>query len=204
MNAYDIRPLTADLWPAFEALFGKSGACAGCWCMYWRLERGAWGTRASARNPRNKKAFRKLVETGPAPGLLAFDADDAVGWVTLGPREDFPALDRSRFNARVDDESVWSMPCFYIKPSHRGRGVMTTLIDAAGKYARSNRAKLLEAYPIEPGKRLSNGTVFTGVASAFQRAGYQTVARPGARHRIVRKDVSAKKSVAAKKSKTSR
>ena len=29
-----IRPLTPALWPAREDLFGKSGACNGCWCMY--------------------------------------------------------------------------------------------------------------------------------------------------------------------------
>jgi hypothetical protein len=27
-----IRPLTPDRWPAFEALFGRSGASNGCWC----------------------------------------------------------------------------------------------------------------------------------------------------------------------------
>jgi hypothetical protein len=32
-----VRPLTPDLWPALEDLFGKSGASNGCWCMYWRL-----------------------------------------------------------------------------------------------------------------------------------------------------------------------
>jgi hypothetical protein len=30
-------PLTADRWGDFEALVGPSGACAGCWCMWWRL-----------------------------------------------------------------------------------------------------------------------------------------------------------------------
>ena len=32
-----IRPLTADLWPALEDLFGENGAVSGCWCMYWRI-----------------------------------------------------------------------------------------------------------------------------------------------------------------------
>lgn len=32
-----IRPLTPELWPALEDLFGKHGACNGCWCMYWRI-----------------------------------------------------------------------------------------------------------------------------------------------------------------------
>jgi hypothetical protein len=32
-----IRPLTPDLWPAFGDLFGDSGVCSRCWCMYWRI-----------------------------------------------------------------------------------------------------------------------------------------------------------------------
>ena len=32
------RPLTPDLWPAFEDLFGENGAVGG-WCMYWRIGR---------------------------------------------------------------------------------------------------------------------------------------------------------------------
>ena len=35
-----IRELSPELWPAFEALFGEKGACAGCWCMFWRTEKG--------------------------------------------------------------------------------------------------------------------------------------------------------------------
>ena len=34
---FTIHPLTPDLWPALEDLFGKRGACNGCWCMYWLL-----------------------------------------------------------------------------------------------------------------------------------------------------------------------
>jgi hypothetical protein len=29
-----VRPLTTDLWPALEDLFGENGAVGGCWCMY--------------------------------------------------------------------------------------------------------------------------------------------------------------------------
>ena len=72
-----IRPLTPDLWAAFVDLFGDKGACNGCWCMYWRV--GA----AYRKRPReeNKAAFRKIVNQGPPPGLIAFDGDVAVGLV---------------------------------------------------------------------------------------------------------------------------
>jgi hypothetical protein len=71
-----IRPLTPDLWPALEDLFGKPGARNGCWRMNWRLG----PAYREQGNQANKRAFRKVVEDGPPPGLLAFDGDLAVGW----------------------------------------------------------------------------------------------------------------------------
>ena len=65
-----IRPLTPEMWPALDDLFGKAGACNRCWCMYGRI--GA----AYRKRPReeSRRDFRKVVETGPPRGLLAFDA----------------------------------------------------------------------------------------------------------------------------------
>jgi len=34
-----VTPATAERWPDLEALFGSSGASAGCWYMFWRLDR---------------------------------------------------------------------------------------------------------------------------------------------------------------------
>lgn len=34
------HPLTAEAWSDFEELFGRRGACGGCWCMWWRFARG--------------------------------------------------------------------------------------------------------------------------------------------------------------------
>jgi GNAT superfamily N-acetyltransferase len=30
--------LAPHYWPHVEALFGKTGACGGCWCQAWRIE----------------------------------------------------------------------------------------------------------------------------------------------------------------------
>lgn len=66
-----VLPLTPDLWPALEDLFGERGACNGCWCMYWRI-----GAQYRKR-PRdlNKADFHKIVMEGPPPGLLAFEGE---------------------------------------------------------------------------------------------------------------------------------
>jgi hypothetical protein len=81
-----IQPLTPELWPALEDLFGEHGAVNGCWCMYWRI-----GNDYRKRPPEaNKAAFCELVKCGPTPGLLALDGDLAVGWCQLTPREALP------------------------------------------------------------------------------------------------------------------
>ena len=87
--ALTVRPLTPELWPALEDLFGSAGASNGCWCMYWRIG-AAYRERPRARN---KAALRALARRGPPPGLLAFDGDLAVGWCQLTPRTDLPWLD---------------------------------------------------------------------------------------------------------------
>jgi GNAT superfamily N-acetyltransferase len=166
-----IHPLTPDLWPALEDLFGKNGACSGCWCMYWRI--GA----AYRKRPRekNKAAFREVVRRGPPPGLLAFDGDLAVGWCQLTPRDALPWLDRAWRLERVDDVPVWSISCFYVRKGYRRRGVTAALIAAALNAAKRAKAPALEAYPLDANKTPSASG--TGFASTFERAGFKTVAR---------------------------
>ena len=178
-----IRPLTPDLWLAFEDLFGKNGACYGCWCMYGRIG------SAYRRRPRkeNKARFREIVERGPPPGLLAFHEDLAVGWCQVTPRDSVPWLDRLWRLARVDDLPVWSLSCFYIRIGYRRKGVCTALIAAALEAAREGRAPALEAYPFDA--EVSPSASGTGYASTFARAGFEIVARRAPARPIMRYDL---------------
>ena len=180
-----IRPLTPDLWPALEDLFGKNGACNGCWCMYWRIG------SAYRKRPReqNKAAFREIVKRGPPPGLLAFDGDVAVGWCQLTPRDALPWLDRAWRLKRVDEVPVWSLSCFYVRKGYRRRGVTSALIAAALKAAKRAKAPALEAYPLDAD--LTPSASGTGYASTFARAGFKTVARRVPPRPIMRHDLGA-------------
>jgi GNAT superfamily N-acetyltransferase len=180
-----IRPLTPALWPALEDLFGRNGACNGCWCMYWRI--GA----AYRKRPRgkNKTAFREVVRHGPPPGLLAFDGDLAVGWCQLTPRDALPWLERTWRLARVDAVPVWSLSCFYVRKGHRRKGVMAALIAAATQAARRARAPALEAYPFDA--EVSPSASSTGYAASFERAGFKIVARRDPARPILRRDLKA-------------
>jgi GNAT superfamily N-acetyltransferase len=148
-----IRPLTPDLWPALEDLFGDNGACNGCWCMYWRI---ASAYRQRARE-QNKAAFREVVERGPPPGLLAFDGAVAVGWCQLTPRDALPWLERTWRLQRVDGVPVWSLSCLYVRKGCRRRGVTSALIAAALQAAKRAGARSLSVRCGRVPERIGHG-----------------------------------------------
>jgi GNAT superfamily N-acetyltransferase len=181
-----IRPLTPELWPALEDLFGQAGASNGCWCMYWRL-----GPEYHRRpREKNKAALKRIAKRGPPPGLLAFDGDTAVGWCQLTRRDDLAWLNKTNMLRRVDDAPVWSLSCFYIRRGYRKQGVMSALIVAAVQAAKHAGAPALEAYPVDTAVPKSTRNTFTGTASAFKRAGFKTVASRVPSRPIMRHDLT--------------
>ena len=177
-----IRPLTPDLWPQLEDMFGRKGACNGCWCMYWRIG-GAYG-----RRPRedNKADFRAVVERGPPPGLLALEGELAVGWCQLTPRSALPHLGVARYLGALDETPVWSISCFYVRSKHRRRGVTAALIAEAARVAKAAGAPAREAYPVDKAAPKGASNAFTGIASTFERAGFTEVARRSPARPIMR------------------
>ncbi|MGH2371842.1 MAG: GNAT family N-acetyltransferase, partial [Chloroflexota bacterium] len=107
-SALDIYPLTPDRWDDLTTLFGRQGAVAGCWCMWWRLRASEFsrGKRADRR-----QAFRERVQRGDPPGLLAYAGGRPVGWVSVAPREEFPRLVYSRdmYRPLDDHPGIWSI-----------------------------------------------------------------------------------------------
>ena len=178
-----VHPLTPARWADFERLFGPSGAYGGCWCMWFRLRRKELDHNSGQQN---KQAMHELVGSGVPPGLIAYIEGEPVGWVSLGPRTDFPHLEHSRTLRRIDDRPVWSIVCFVVGAQFRGRGLMSQLLEAATDYARPHGAATVEAYPIEPGGTLTGCDGYTGIASAFRRAGFVEVARASERQVIMR------------------
>jgi GNAT superfamily N-acetyltransferase len=178
------HPLTPKCWQDFEQLFGPRGACGGCWCMYWRLTRSQFNDQQGELNRRNIKA---LVDSGRIPGILAYMDDEPVGWCSIAAREEFPALARSRILKPVDEQPVWSVVCFFVTRHKRRMGLTVELLKAAVEYARSNGAKIIEGYPVEPKQgKAPDVFVFTGLASAFKQADFTEVLRRSETRPIMR------------------
>jgi GNAT superfamily N-acetyltransferase len=154
--------------------------------MWWRQSRADF---ERYKGEPNRQALERITQHGPPPGLLAYRDGEPAGWCAVAPRSDYPALARSRVLKPVDDQPVWSISCFYIGRRHRRQGVMAGLLDAAADYAAAQGATLVEGYPVDPAGGYPDAYAFTGLVSAFRRAGFQEVARRSPTRPIMRRIV---------------
>lgn len=183
-SKFNFYPVTKESWKDFESLFGEKGACAGCWCMYWRMRRKDYDAQ---RGSGTKRKMKNLINGGIIPGILAYDNDVPVGWCSVAPREDFPVLENSRVLQRIDDKPVWSVVCFFINKDYRKKGLSVEILNAAKKYVKNNNGKILEGYPVEPKAAKSPDVfVWTGLASAFRKAGFKEIIRRSETRPIMR------------------
>ena len=168
------RPLTPRLMDALGTVFRGSWG-TGCWCLHPRLTDA--GMRAlpgpGPAKQRRRDAMTKLARRRRAPGLLAFEGDEPVGWIAVAPRSDLLRIDASRATPRVDDEDVWVIPCITVCKSARGHGIALALIRAAVAYAAERGAPCVETYP-----RAGDDNAYFGTEPLFRRAGFRVVRQP--------------------------
>ena len=190
----EVKPLTRETWDALAELFREGGDPRWCWCQHWRLRS---KDMAAAKVPQLRQRLHDQATSTEPPGLVAFDGERAVGWVSLGPRTDFERIVRSRVIPTIDDRPIWSIVCFAVSTTARGQGVARALLDGAIAYARKRGAEAVEAYPvaIDDGGPIDPDAAFTGTLPIFERAGFRVVADrasdPSSSHRrvVVRREL---------------
>jgi GNAT superfamily N-acetyltransferase len=186
-HAVRFAPVTPARWPDVERLFGERGACGGCWCMAWRLPRAEW---VRGKGAGNRRALQQLVSSGRRPGVLAYLGKEPIGWCAVAPRTDYSFLARSRTLAAIDATPVWSISCLFVLKPYRRHGLSVALLQAASALAARHGARIVEGYPVEPTmKKTPDAFVWTGLPSAFLKAGFEEVARRSASRPIMRMTV---------------
>ena len=173
-----VRPVTADLWPQLETLFGPQGACYGCWCSYFRL---APKQRDALGKDEKKQLLKQATEASLPPGVIALDDGAPVGWVQVTPRAHVPRWNTDRTVSRPmdgddpSDPGLWAISCFFIQSKRRGQGISHALLEAAVAHAKGHGARIVEACPMLKAKQSKSIGLFVGSVSVFKKAGFETV-----------------------------
>lgn len=165
--------------------------------MYWRLNRREF---QAGKGAGNRRALKALVSGKRAPGLIGYVAGLPVAWCAVAPRQDYPRLAHSRILRAADEQPVWSIGCLFIARPYRNTGLSVKMIEAAVEFVRKRRGTVVEAYPVEPGEeRIPDAFAWTGIASAFRRAGFVECTRRSATRPVMRNVISAGARVVSRK-----
>jgi GNAT superfamily N-acetyltransferase len=176
MRRLVFRPVTSRTKDDFVALFERPGTQKQCWCMLWRATKDeGQGTPPAVR----REQMLRRIDQGTPVGLLGYDGHEPVAWVSIAPKETYNRLGGPD---PAEGETVWSLACMVLRPTHRRRGLAHDIIAAAVGYARRSGATVVEAYPVDPD---SPSYRYMGYVSAFERAGFVEVSRAGSRRHVM-------------------
>ena len=176
-----VRPVAPGDFPRLAELFGPRGACAGCWCMAWRLERAEWEAGRGAPNRARLQRLVRAADRRAPPGVLALVGERAVGWCSIAPRAEFVALAQKPSLATDWDEHTWSVTCFFVAKDQRRRGLGKRLLTEAVRLARRHGATRVEGYPAAPPKQggdLPAVFAWTGLPAVFEACGFEPLPDP--------------------------
>ena len=170
----EVRPATLARFDDVATMLGPRRPDASvCWCLSHRID--AKLNRELA-GPARGEYVKDLCSREVAPGVLAYEGPEVVGWAAVAPRSELPFA-RSRKIPHVDDLPVWSLWCVRVRPGHRGKGISHALLDGAVAYARSRGAPAVEGYPVDNrGERVDLTMAYVGTRRMFEAAGFTKAA----------------------------
>jgi hypothetical protein len=177
-----------------EAVFATSGAHT-CRCQALKVP--GWIWRDTTQEQRDAALVEQTAcgTAGPTSGLIGYVDGEPAGWVAVEPRENYPriwARNQRWMGRHPAREGVWSVTCFVVRTGWRKAGLTYELAAATVAYGRQVGASVLEGYPIEPapGKTVIWDEASVGLLPVFLEAGYEVVASPTLRRRVVRHEVT--------------
>lgn len=161
--------------------------------MYYRRSGKSPDLRpGESQSMRSRQDLKMLASQDPPPGLIGYEGSTPVGWVSLGPREDYAKLQKSTVMKPVDEQSVWSIICFVVPSEFRKQGVAKQLLAGAIEYAGRRGVRLLEAYPVDTAVTPEVESLWFGTKTMYDEVGFEEVARRKAGRPVLRLKVGEK------------
>jgi GNAT superfamily N-acetyltransferase len=166
----EVRPATLKRFDDVRTMVGPRRDDANvCWCLSHRIPA---KENRSLEGPARGEHVEALTRKRVAPGVLAYDGDEVVGWAAVAPRADIQFARSTRI-PHVDDLPVWSIWCLRVRPGHRGKGISHPLLEGAVEYARSKGAPAVEGYPVDNrGEKVDLTMAYVGTRAVFEAAGF--------------------------------
>ncbi|MBI5232281.1 MAG: GNAT family N-acetyltransferase [Coriobacteriales bacterium] len=174
-----------------EHLQSSAAPCNGC--MFWEsgtpLER-----RCGSRCDPDEWAawWRRVADEWGAPGRVALEDDEVLGFVKYAPAQYFPQV--NTFACHPGDPDVVLLSCLHVRPDARHHGLGKVLMQAALRDLALRGVRRVEAYgAVHRNEPIEDQPMLT--VEFLVREGF-TVAQPDAEHPLFRIDLKSLVSIA--------
>ena len=179
-GTYEIKALTPDTWPDFEALVERTGGLfSGCWCVHFH--HGVPDGRGEDEGNRDFK--RRMVLAGVAHAALVYDGDLAVAWAEFGRPDELPNIHhRKQYDAETETPPDYRITCINVTKSHRKQGYGRAALRGAVRLIAEAGGGVVEGYPHDmatrdPAKKMSDSFLYNLTRKSYEEAGF-TYVRP--------------------------
>ena len=137
---YTIEAATGARFPDVRTILGpKRPGAQGCWCLSYRLGHKVESTLEGDQRPAYMAAL--CGRRSHAPGVLAYEGPDVVGWAGVAPTQEMHEFSTSDRYPHRGEPGVWVVWCFRVRAGHGGRGVAQALLFGAVEHARALGAR---------------------------------------------------------------
>ena len=177
--------------PELATLFATSRNTRRCWCMAPCVSGFAFGVGWVTKS--NQRRFAAMAADSPSP-WACWRRSPPDRWAvrdrpSLSLRRREHLQGERRDGDGGEDDAVWLVPCFFVHPAHRSRGVTHALLRAAIELARTHGATAIEGRP-PPGPEPRRGDAFKGRESLFTDLGFTHTESPDARPVVMRLELA--------------
>ena len=182
----DVRPLTSKNFSDLEQLFASEKSAKSCWCMWFIIAVKEYHQGGAAAN---EAKFKALAKSSAHPmGLIAYRDGEPVGWAAAGPRSRYARAVKTPTMKAIDqseNDDVWLVPCFFIRPDMRGQKITRALLEGAVKLARKSKASAIEGFPTA-GSKLGSADRQVATEHLFETCGFNAISRPSSNRVVMR------------------
>ncbi|MCM2279057.1 MAG: hypothetical protein NDJ89_13360 [Oligoflexia bacterium] len=174
-----IRQLTLDNFADYESLTACQSD-GGCYCAFWHVKvtsMDEWKQRQKDRPDQNRAAVFEKVRSGFHVGALAYQGEQLVAWLSVGPLSEFHWTWKRVAQVGESANTVAGITCFTIAKAFRGAGLQSRILEALKAYGRERGWKAIEGYPFDASavEKHKEHVLWPGLTKGFEQAGYHRI-----------------------------
>ncbi len=174
-----IERLSEENFSDYESLTCKQKH-GGCYCAFWHQKWQSiadWEKCQKETPERNRQIVFEKMRSGFHVGVLAYQDQDLLAWISVGPLIDFYWTWKRAIHVGETAKTVAAITCFTLSEQFRGQGFQGKILTALKNYGKVQGWSAIEGYPFDSSalEKQKENVIWPGLTKGFVEAGFSHV-----------------------------